>query len=99
MRPAEAGPRDYNIDVLAYTYRAEVLEELASHGLRPLPGTAPAALRDAVRDLYKYEIKRLRSDLLAGKFQKNEYAAKVVSLRQRYPLLSIPTALWLHENS
>ena len=98
-RRRKPGPRDYNIEFLTYTYRPEVLEELARHGLRPLAGTPPGALRDAVRDLYKYEIKRLRADLLAGKFQKNEYAGKVVSLRQRYPLLSIPTALWLHENT
>jgi hypothetical protein len=51
-------------------------------------------LRDAVRDLYKYEIKRLRGDLLAGRFPKSEYAAHVVELRKRYWLLSIPMQLW-----
>lgn len=90
---------DYNIEFLTFTYRAEVLEELARHGLRPLPTTGPQSLRDTVRDLYKYEIKRLRGELLAGKFHKNEYAGKVIALRQRYPLLSIPTALWLQHNS
>ena len=83
---------------MTYSYRVEVLDELARHGLRPAPSTDPQQLRDAVRDLYKYEIKRLRADLLAGKFSKNEYAGHVVALRQRYPLLSIPTALWLQEN-
>ena len=80
---------------MTYTYRAEVLDELARHGLRPDPSTGPEPLRDAVRDLYKYEIKRLRGELLAGMFPKSEYAAKVVALRERYPLLSIPTALWV----
>ena len=84
---------------MTYSYRAEVVEELARHGLRPLPATPPGQLRDAVRDLYKYEITRLRAELLAGRFPKHEYAGKVVALRQRYPLLSIPTALWLHQNS
>ena len=104
LRPArragsgdQAG-RDYNIDVLTYSYRAEVLEELARHGLRPGPSTDPQQLRDAVRDLYKYEIKRLRAELLAGKFPKDEYAGHVVALRRRYPLLSIPLGLWLQEN-
>jgi hypothetical protein len=87
------------LSFLTFTYRAEVLEELARHGLCPLPTTGPDSLRDAVRDLYKYEIKRLRGDLLAGKFHKNEYAGKVIALRQQYPLLSIPTALWLQQNS
>jgi hypothetical protein len=84
---------------LTYTYRVEVLEELARHGLRPSPSTDPQQLRDAIRDLYKYEIKRLRAELLQGRFHKNEYAGKVVALRERYPLLSIPTVFWLHENS
>ena len=82
---------------MTYVYRVEVVEELARHGLQPLPSTSPGQLRDAVRDLYKYEIKRLRGELLAGRFQKNEYAGKVVALRRRYPLLSIPTELWLAE--
>ena len=57
--------------------------------------TSPERLRDAVRDLYKYEIKRLRADLLAERFLKNDYASHVVELRKRYPLLSIPVDLWL----
>jgi hypothetical protein len=80
---------------VTFSYRIEVLEELARHGLHPNPTSSPEQLRDAVRDLYKYEIKRLRGELLAGRFPKNEYAGRVVSLRQRYPLLSIPTKMWL----
>ena len=80
---------------MAYQYHANVLDELARHGLRPLPDTSPERLRDAVRDLYKYEIKRLRADLLAGSFLKKDYASHVVELRKRYPLLSIPVDLWL----
>jgi hypothetical protein len=80
---------------VSFSYRPEVLEELARHGLRPAPTTSPEQLRDAVRDLYKYEIKRLRRELLAGRFPKNEYAGRVVALRGRYPLLSIPTAVWV----
>ena len=86
---------DYNIGILTYTYRADVLEELARHVLQPLPTTPPGRLRDAVRDLYKYEIKRLRAELLAGRFPKGEYAGRVVALRTRYPLLSFPTELWI----
>ena len=33
---------------------------------------------------------RKRAELLAGTFPKNEYAARVVALRERYPLLSLP---------
>jgi hypothetical protein len=71
-----------------------VIEELARHGLRPLPTTTAGQLRDAVRDLYLYEIRRLRSELLAGHIAKPDYAGRVVDLRRRYPLLSLPVELW-----
>jgi hypothetical protein len=77
-----------------YTYRAEVLEELARHGLRPLATTGPERLRDAVRDLYLYEIRRLRRELLRGQIVRNTYADHVIALRRRYPLLSLPTDRW-----
>jgi len=83
------------VRVVAYQYHANVLEELARHGLQPLPDTSPERLRDAVRDLYKYEIKRLRANLLAKRILKKDYASHVVELRKRYPLLSIPVDLWL----
>jgi hypothetical protein len=80
-----------------YVYQERVLNELARHGLRPLPATPPQQLRDAVRDLYKYEIRRLRSELLAHRFRKQDYAGRVVELRKRYWLLSVPTQLWTIE--
>lgn len=78
-----------------YIYTSEVLGELARHGLAPLADTPPEQLRDAVRDLYKHEIKRLKARLLAQEFPKAEYADRVVALRRRYPILSIPMELWI----
>lgn len=77
-----------------FIYAPPVLDELARHGLRPLPSTPPQQLRDAVLDLYKYEIKRLRTELLARRIQKTDYAGHVIALRKRYPLLSVPLELW-----
>jgi hypothetical protein len=77
-----------------YEYDPRVLEELARHGLKPGPSTSPQQLRDAVRDLYKYEIRRLRSQLLARRFRKQDYAGLVLELRRRYPLLSLPVDVW-----
>jgi hypothetical protein len=77
-----------------YVYKSEILDELARYGLRPRPDTSPRQLRDAVRDLYKYEIRRLKARLLAGEFPKQDYAGKVVELRRQYVLLSIPLQLW-----
>ena len=79
---------------MAYQYHAKVLNELARHGLKPSRTTSPGRLRDAVLDLYKYEIRRLRGDLLAGRIQRRDYASHVVELRKRYWLLSVPVQLW-----
>ncbi|HET9394566.1 MAG TPA: hypothetical protein VFO36_00810 [Nitrospiraceae bacterium] len=85
--------------MVAYAYRREVLDRLADHGLRPLPSTAPGQLRDALRDLYKYEIKVLRAALLDGRIPKADYANHVVALRKRYWLLSVPLQLWTGEKA
>jgi hypothetical protein len=78
-----------------FVYTPEVLEELARHGLQPGPDTPPQLLRDAVRDLYKYEIRVLKARLLRRELPKQEYSGRVVELRRRYPLLSVPLDLWL----
>jgi hypothetical protein len=80
-------------------YRPQILEELGRHGLIPAPDTAPGRLRDAVRDLYKYEIRKLRDRVIAGDIPKQTYAAYIVELRKRYWLLSIPTHLWLESST
>jgi hypothetical protein len=75
-------------------YTAEILDALAGHGLRPRPDTPPRVLRDAVNDLYRYEIRRLRDRCRAGEFPSSALAGHVVQLRRRYVLLSIPLARW-----
>jgi hypothetical protein len=77
-----------------YTYHQQIRDELATHGLIPRTDTPPQQLRDAVRELYKYEIRRLRGRLIAGEIAKKDYAGHVVMLRKRYWLLSIPIGLW-----
>ncbi len=76
------------------TYRPEVLEQLADHGIRPRPTTSPSLIRDYLSDLYRYEIRVLRARLLRGEIPKQDYSTHVVRLRMRYPLLSIPIGLW-----
>ena len=75
-------------------YKAKVLEELARHGLRPGPNNDPAKLREQINDLYRIEIRKLRDRCRAGEFATRELPARVVELRKRYVLLSIPVALW-----
>ena len=54
------------MDGHVYTYQQQILDALAGHGLIPAPHSSPQQLRDAVRDLYKYEIRRLRGRLISG---------------------------------
>ena len=79
---------------MPYDYAPEALEVLAGHGLSPSPDTRPAAVRDALSDLYRYEIRRLKRRLLAGDFPKDEYSPRVIQLRRQYWLLSIPVERW-----
>jgi hypothetical protein len=72
-----------------FRYRAAVLEQLLVHGVRPTEHTPPQLVRDFVRDLYKYEIRRLRERYMKGAFPKLEYARRVDDLRRSYPVLAL----------
>ena len=80
-------------------YKSEILEELARHGLRPRPDTPPARLREQINDLYRIEIRKLRDRCRAGEFSTRELPQRVVELRKRYVLLSIPVARWVEAPS
>ncbi len=75
-----------------FLYHPHVLEELARHGVMPRPHTRPELVREYVRDLYKFEIKRLRARLLRGEFPRSEYAGRVDALRRQYPVLALQAA-------
>jgi hypothetical protein len=77
-----------------YVYPPDILDTLAGHGLRPTPSTPPALVREALSDLYRYEIRRLRRTLLEGKVEKSDYSNHVIALRKRYWLLSLPVQHW-----
>ena len=78
-------------------YTPEVLDSLAGHGLRPGPETTPAQLRRYVHDVYLFEIRKLRDRCRAGEFPRRELAGRVVELRKRYVLLSLPEERWTLE--
>jgi hypothetical protein len=67
---------------------------LLRHGVRPTSRTPPARVHAYLNDLYRFELRRLRARLLRGEFPKREYAARVIDLRKRYPLLSLTTRAW-----
>ena len=80
---------------MSFTYRADVLTALEVHGVRPTPQTDPQLVRNYVRDLYKYEIRRLRERYLRREFGKAEYSILVDRLRRQYPVLALQAREWV----
>lgn len=80
---------------MAYKYREALLDEFSRHGVIPNGDTPPELIHEFVSALYLYEIRALRRRLLAGAVEKADYASHVASLRNRYPILSIPIRLWV----
>jgi hypothetical protein len=79
---------------MAWTYPPEFIEALAGFGLAPTSQTPPSLLRDALNDLYRYELRRMRDQLRAGRIQKADYNGLVIATRKRYWPLSLPLPAW-----
>jgi len=71
-----------------FRYRADVLAQLATHGILPGSHTPPDIVHELVSDLYRYELRRMRDRLLRREFARTEYFARILELRRRYPLVS-----------
>lgn len=78
-----------------FFYRDDVLRELGRHGIVPTAHTSPDRVRQFVRDLYKFEIRRLRERMLRQEFPRAEYAGRVDGLRRSYPVLALLPAQFL----
>jgi hypothetical protein len=74
--------------VTTYRYRADVLEQLSLHGIRPTSSTRPEVVHELVSDLYRFELRRLRDRLVRKDIPKAGYFDRVVELRRKYPLVS-----------
>jgi hypothetical protein len=85
----DAGPFRYRADVLAIVWR---------HGIIPTGRTPPELARGYVRDLYKYEIRRLRERYLKKEFSKREYYVLVDTLRQQYGVLALVPQQWIESD-
>lgn len=77
-----------------YRYRRDVLDALRHHGILPASTTPPARVHEFLSDLYRYELRRLRAQLLRGDVQKAGYYDRVVELRRKYPLVSLKPEFW-----
>jgi hypothetical protein len=80
---------------MGFKYRGTVLEELARHGVVPGDDTPPELIHEFVNDLYVFEIRRLKKQMLAGDIPRADYARHVETLRRRYPILSLPVRFWI----
>ena len=78
-----------------YRYRADVLEQLERHGVRPTGSTRPELVHEFVSDLYRHELRVLRGRLLDKQFPKPEYYARVVAVRNRYRVIALKPYEWL----
>jgi len=81
-----------------YVYRADVLAACEHHGIRPTSRTPPELARGFVRDLYCYELRILRDRMIRHEFPKQEYAGRVVALRDVYRVLSLHAREWVLTN-
>ncbi len=79
---------------MEYQYQAAILTQLLTHGVRPLPHTRPALVFRHLGDLYRYELRRLKRLRAEGAIPHREYGGRVVDLRRRYPLVSVPVKQW-----
>jgi hypothetical protein len=86
VRPVLAGQAT---PVNTYRFRADVLEQLEKHGVRPTSSTRPELVHEFISDLYRYELRRLRDRLVRGEIPKVGYFDRVVALRREYPLVSL----------
>ena len=74
-----------------WTYPPELADALLTFGLAP---TSPPLVRDALSDLYRFEIRRLRQRMLDGHVPRADYTLEVVLLRKKYWPLSLQPVHW-----
>jgi hypothetical protein len=78
-----------------FRYKEDILAQIAGHGVRPTPETAPEKVHEFVNDLYRYELRRLRDRLVRREIAKPDYYDMVVEIRRRYPALALKPWQWI----
>ena len=78
----------------SWSYPPELMEVLSAFGLKPVPKTPPSLVRDALNDLYRFEIRRLRQRMVDGLVEKSRYSDEVIALRKKYWPLSLQPSHW-----
>jgi len=78
----------------AWIYPPELIAALAAHGLAPTSETPPVFVRDAVNDLYRYELREARDRHKRGQIAKPDYLDVVIALRKKYWVLTLSAVAW-----
>src|SRR5262249_24571549 len=79
---------------VAWIYPPELRDALWAFGLAPHAQAPPGLVRDALSDLYRYELRRMRERHRAGQIAKNDYIDRVIALRKRYWPLTLQPEAW-----
>lgn len=79
---------------MPWIYPPELLAGLAPLGLAPTARTPPALARGTADELYKYELRRLRDQLRGGDVERSNYLGRVIALRKKYWVLTLPLPAW-----
>jgi len=79
---------------MPFAWDPDMLDALASLGVRPASRTPPTLVKEYVSQLYRYELRRLRDRLVGGHIAKSDYKGLIIGLRPRYWMLPIPAARW-----
>jgi hypothetical protein len=73
---------------------SQMLAALGGLGVIPRDETPPELLREYLNDLYRFELRRLRDNLRAGRVAKADYIGHVLELRRKYWMLSVRVDAW-----
>jgi hypothetical protein len=80
--------------IRSWAYPEELRVALGGFGLAPRSTTPPATVRDALNDLYRYELRRMRDRLRRGEMEKSAYLDLVIATRKRYWPLTLTLDAW-----
>jgi hypothetical protein len=82
------------------SYRPEVLEELALHGIVPRPETSPERVYDLLKSIYTFEVRAAKHrhrerERVLGPQPLDALRADLRALLDRYPVLRLPAPHWV----
>jgi hypothetical protein len=83
-----------NARPVTWAYPAELLDALAGLGLAPRPDSPPVLVREALNEMYRYELRRLRDRYLAKELDKPSLHERVIALRKKYWPLTLQRGAW-----